>query len=171
MSHRPARPLRLADDAAPPAGARQDVVERTAARVVLLDERGRTLLFRGGDPARPDLGTWWFTPGGGVDPGEDLAAAARRELREETGVVAADVGRVRATRVCGFSFEGRWYRQQESFFVVRAPAADVHVDRSAWTEVERRSVVDHRWWTAAELQRTGDVVHPSDLLDLLRAVG
>ena len=31
-------------------------------------------------------GTWWQMPQGGVEPGEDPAAAARRELFEETGI-------------------------------------------------------------------------------------
>jgi len=54
-------------------------VQRYAARVLLLDEAGRVLLFRGGDPHRPEAGTWWFTPCGGLDAGETVedAGAAR----------------------------------------------------------------------------------------------
>lgn len=36
---------------------------------------------------RPDAGKWGF-PGGKIEPGETIAAAALRELAEETGVVA-----------------------------------------------------------------------------------
>ncbi|HEY7592963.1 MAG TPA: NUDIX domain-containing protein, partial [Actinophytocola sp.] len=33
------------------------------------------------EPGRPDT-RWWFTVGGGVEQGEDLRAAALRELAE-----------------------------------------------------------------------------------------
>ncbi|HRY06413.1 MAG TPA: NUDIX domain-containing protein, partial [Hyphomicrobiaceae bacterium] len=36
-------------------------------------------------------GAWWQMPQGGIDPGEDPAAAAQRELYEETAIVS-DVG-------------------------------------------------------------------------------
>jgi putative (di)nucleoside polyphosphate hydrolase len=40
---------------------------------------------------RIDTSGAWQMPQGGVDPGEDPAAAALRELQEETGIRAADV--------------------------------------------------------------------------------
>jgi 8-oxo-dGTP diphosphatase len=50
---------------------------------------GRVLLIKRGNP--PGEGTW-TVPGGRVQLGESLAEAARREVREETGVTVA-IGR------------------------------------------------------------------------------
>ena len=52
---------------------------------VVTDDDGRVLLCR----MAPDRGVFpgqWALPGGGVEPGERLEAALRREVREELGI-------------------------------------------------------------------------------------
>jgi 8-oxo-dGTP pyrophosphatase MutT (NUDIX family) len=145
--------------------AASEVVERTAARVLVLDADDAVLLLQGRDPARPDRGTWWFTPGGGLDPGETVDEGARRELREETGYAAADLGPVVYRRTVEFEFERVSYRQHESFFCIRS--SRFAVDNAGWSDVEVRSVLGHRWWTIAELRATADAIHPPQLADVL----
>jgi 8-oxo-dGTP pyrophosphatase MutT (NUDIX family) len=145
------------------------VIDRQAARVVLTDGE-RVLLQHGFDPARPEDGTWWLTPGGGLNGGESVEDGAVREVREETGLrLSPDrLGPVIATRVCFFNFERRRYRQSETFFAVRVePFTPEH---HGWDEVEQRALIDHRWWTVEELRTTDESVYPRQLAELVEAV-
>ena len=56
--------------------------------VVLFNAQGKVWLGRRVGASGPSI---WQFPQGGVDKGEDLLAAARRELQEETGVVSAEL--------------------------------------------------------------------------------
>jgi 8-oxo-dGTP pyrophosphatase MutT (NUDIX family) len=166
-------------DGTPPAQAARPLdargehpVDRVAARVLLLDGDERVLLFRGQDPREPERGTWWLTPGGGLDPGESDAQGAARELFEETGLRVAPeaLGAPVHERVARFVFDGTAYRQSERFFLHRVGAHDVDV--SGFTPLEVAAVLEHRWWSAAELRASPAVVFPEDLLAVLaRAAG
>ncbi|PVY97306.1 NUDIX hydrolase [Actinomycetospora cinnamomea] len=137
-----------------------------AVRVVVVDGEGRVLLFQGVDPVRP-AETFWFAPGGGVDPGEEPWEAAARTLGEETGL-AVDPAEVRGplwVRDVVFDAAGVTYAGRELFHAVHVPSGEI--DTSGFTEHEARTVRGHRWWTPAELAVTLDVVHPHQLPDLL----
>ncbi|MGI4894621.1 MAG: NUDIX hydrolase [Janthinobacterium lividum] len=145
---------------------------RDAARVVVLDEVGRVLLLRGSDPAR--AGTdWWFTVGGGLEPGESARAAAVRELREETGLLveSSQLQGPAWVRTAEFSFLGEACRQHEEFFVLRVAAnsgaEEVGLDRFGWTELEWESLSEVRWWVPADLASSGTEFYPPKLVALL----
>jgi 8-oxo-dGTP pyrophosphatase MutT (NUDIX family) len=148
----------------------EEVIHREGARVILIDHDGRVLLIQGGDPSAPEVGKWWFTPGGGVDPGETTEAAAIRELREETGfVITGPLGAVVHERVASFTFQGRPYRQHEVFYRAHLGSGltGAVLSRDGWTELERDSLTDARWWSAEELRTTSETVYPEYLADLL----
>jgi 8-oxo-dGTP pyrophosphatase MutT (NUDIX family) len=146
------------------------VRHRPSARVLLVDHRERILLFRGADPAKPHL-PFWFTVGGGVEPGEEVTSAAVRELAEETGLRCEHSDMVGPVwvRYASFSFEGQDYDAEEWFFLHRLDGADVGftVDESDWNDLERRTISHHHWWDLAELATTDDTVYPSQLAELL----
>ena len=143
------------------------VLDRRAARVLLVDGAGRTLLLHGGDPARPGQ-RWWFTPGGGLDDGETLAEGAARELFEETGlrVDPAELGDPVWHEITEFSYRARSYRQEQDFFLLRV--AEWQVDRAGMDEEEQETITGHRWWSAAEIEASDEQIFPRELADLLR---
>ena len=144
---------------------KEDQIEyREAARVILLDPRGRTLLFRGGDPDTPG-DEYWFTPGGGLEPGESLQQAARREVQEEVGVRLLELGSPVHREDIVFPFLGKSVHQKQVFFLVQVGSSEVSV--VGWNELERRTVKAHRWWTTEEIQTSQERIYPENLVSLI----
>jgi 8-oxo-dGTP pyrophosphatase MutT (NUDIX family) len=150
-----------------PLGSVENPIPRRAARVLLVDGPGRILLFRGSDPGRPGS-RYWFTVGGGLDDEESSTAGAVRELREETGLALAPeaLGQPVWHETTEFPFEGRWYHQEQDFYLVRVDSWTV--SSAGFDVVERRSIDGHRWWSVAELEATSERFYPRELPELLR---
>jgi ADP-ribose pyrophosphatase YjhB (NUDIX family) len=138
------------------------VRERQTARVILLDPHDRILLLKGRLPSDPDAPAVWFTVGGGVEAGETLAQAARREILEETGFAASEIGEVlwRAEQVFK-DRKGRPILIKEAFMLARCAGGEP--SRADWDALEREFVDDIRWWTLDELRATDEPVYPPDL--------
>ena len=132
---------------------------RQAARLVVLDPDGALLLVG----YRDDRGPWWATPGGGVEVGERLEDAARREAREELALAVTDLEPLWSREV-EFTSNGQHIRQVEQFFLVRVRRDEVALG-AARAEHEREGITEARWWSVEELRRSGALFFPEDLLD------
>jgi 8-oxo-dGTP pyrophosphatase MutT (NUDIX family) len=141
-------------------------VARPTARVLLIDGLERTLLF---EMHTADGRVFWCPPGGGLEEGETHPEAAVRELREETGWTAPDVGPVIGERRQVVTWnDGVTYDCAEVWFLARVDALDV--DSSSWTDDERIDMGAHRWWTVAELEVTSVELTPNDLAARVRSI-
>ena len=135
---------------------------RPAARILLVDDSNRVLLFRFTPADRAPL---WCTPGGALDAGESYEAAARRELWEEVGL-DVDCGPQVARRLADFrSFEGVEVTADERYFRVDVDRCDVVAQQL--TAMEQRVMAGWHWFTRDEIANHGEVIYPADLLTLL----
>ncbi len=144
---------------------------RRAARAIVLDEDDRILLCRFvfPHPAVP-VGAKgvWSAPGGGIEPGEDVLTALRRELREETGLtITVDPPHV-------------WHQEVvtaangivNDYFLVRTthfqPRGDFTDDHLAAAE----NLDAFRWWQLSEIAGYAgpELFSPRDLATPLTAL-
>ena len=136
---------------------------RQAVRALVLDAADRVLLVRFED----ELGTWWSTPGGGVEPGERDEHALERELTEEVGLSDYELGPVIWTREHPLVDPRRWGGQRERHYLVRVDAFDP-VPAFTTAELAAEGVHEARWFAVEELETV--TTGPRHLAQLVRDV-
>lgn len=112
---------------------------RPCVGIMLLNREGHVFVGRRPDVADAEgRGEWWQMPQGGIDPDEDPARAAARELYEETGVRNARViGQSSAwytydlpPHLLGVSWGGRYRGQRQLWFAMRFLGEDSEINLS-----------------------------------------
>jgi 8-oxo-dGTP diphosphatase len=125
-----------------------DCLYRISIKAVIIQNRKLLLVHERDDE-------WWSVPGGGIDYGETVEQAIRRELSEELGVDPQDV-----------HYDASSLFLQIGAVVNGVPRANlfyrVHVPVEAIKLTEH--VIEHKWCSATEIAElytspsTGDVI-------------
>ena len=144
-------------------------LRRPAARVVLLDEAKRVFLMHGSDPMRPEKGTWWEIPGGGIEPGETSQEAASRELYEECGFRDVEVGPCIWTQYVEFDFAMYHFKSDERIHIAHTSESS-EWDPQGLEALEAAAFDDAQWWSIDDLEAAQVQTLPKRLLEFLPSI-
>ncbi len=111
---------------------------RPCVGLMVLNQQGMVWVGRrvGSPNQKHGPGGWWQMPQGGIDPGEEPAAAALRELKEETGMQSARILRESSTwypydlprDLLGRVWGGKYRGQKQKWFALRFEGADGEIN-------------------------------------------
>jgi hypothetical protein len=54
----------------------------------------------------------------------------------------------------------------ETYFVAHVGTFEPH--SAGWTDLERSSILGHRWWKPEEIESSDEMIYPGNLADLVR---
>jgi putative (di)nucleoside polyphosphate hydrolase len=131
---------------------------RPCVGVMLLNAQNRVWIGRRFEKQNDDgVGKWWQMPQGGVDEGEELLAAAKRELYEETGVTSASLIEESKgwykyelpAHLIGKSWKGKYRGQMQKWFAFRFEGEDGEI--TLQVPGQKQEFDEWRWARMAEL--------------------
>lgn len=139
--------------------ARREIVEHAAVvAIVPLDSDGNVVLVR--QYRLPAEEVLLEIPAGGVDDGEDIEAAAQREMQEETGYRAGTLG-----RLAGFYVSPGYVTEFIHVFL----ATDLVEDSIPGDDDEQIEVVRIPLAEALRLIETGEIKDAKSIVGLMLA--
>lgn len=137
------------------------MITRSAVRAIIVTPDREVLLMAFADPA--DGRRFWVAPGGGIEAGETLEAALRRELAEEVGLTDFEIGPAVWRRHHTFNWAGDRISQQEEYRIVHTARFEPVIADA----LEAASLKSMRWWPLAELAATDEQLTPLSLALIL----
>lgn len=134
---------------------------RPCVGVMLVNSAGRVFVGKRIDNKEMDA---WQMPQGGIDDGEDLHAAALRELQEETGVSPHLVTIIAETRdellydlpdfLMGKMWGGKFRGQRQKWLLMRFSGEDTDIDLDAHEHAEFEA------WRWVEPEQVPELIVP-----------
>ena len=133
---------------------------RPCVGIMLLNPQGLVWVGRRFQKQNDDgVGHWWQMPQGGIDGDEDPAAAALRELEEETAVRSAEIiaeapgwyNYDLPDQLIGKSWKGKYRGQTQKWFAARFTGKDSEINLAPpghkqefdqWRWVKMHEVID-----------------------------
>ncbi|MER6241403.1 NUDIX domain-containing protein [Streptomyces clavifer] len=138
---------------------------RHSARAVVLDEEDRILLCRCVLPSE----VVWITPGGGIEEGESMSAALRRELFEEVGLVfEGPLQHVWHQQLVGPEYAPGHDGVINDYFLLRVETFEPNSGLSD-SDLAAERMTSFRWWMLSEIAeyQGPELFGPQDLAAVL----
>jgi 8-oxo-dGTP pyrophosphatase MutT (NUDIX family) len=142
-------------------GSEALIIKRESVRALLLTSAHDVLLMRIRRPDNHEV--FWIAPGGGLEEGEQREQALKREVYEELGLRAFEMGPLVWRRQHTFHWDGRRICQTEHYHIVVVDRFDPQMS----DPTEAKILDQFRWWHASELQHTRERLTPLSLAKIV----